>query len=304
MIKRMRLPIPLFIAGIITLGFGTLPVAAASAQVSVGTNGTDCSAGGYVTPSSLPVNSGDTVTFSVPASDPDQAGIQITGFPQGTFTVAAGDSVTTDPVSADVSYSSTSVTGGCAIGGGTVTVTAPVQPAPTGSVTPATPTGSSTSAPSPAATPATSTTTAATPKTDPTATTTTTTPTITPSAPSASDTQTLSMSPAIYSQPRKSTAFNPLPLILMIIGVAVLAAGSVLGFLWLRRRRIGAPARIMHKPIVVPPAVEPLPVVVTPALAAPVQPEPVRPDPVAVPLPRPTVPKTRAFINPYKILVQ
>ena len=100
-------------------------VAAATTAVTGGTNGPLCNSGGYFTPASVTVASGDTITFSVPADDPYAGGIQINGFPQGSFVVPRGGSVTTDALTADVSYQGTWPSAlSCIKGSGTITVQA------------------------------------------------------------------------------------------------------------------------------------------------------------------------------------
>ncbi|HEY4160687.1 MAG TPA: hypothetical protein VGM08_01365 [Candidatus Saccharimonadales bacterium] len=123
------------------------PVSAANVPITGGTNGPDCNSGGYFTPSSTTVNSGDTVTISVPANDPYAGGVQVHGFPQGNFVVARGSSVTTSPITANVSYYGTWPSTGCMKGTGTITVNAPVStpPANSGGSTPPPSGGSSSS---------------------------------------------------------------------------------------------------------------------------------------------------------------
>jgi len=98
---------------------------AATSSVTGGTNGPLCSSGGYFTPSSVTVASGDTITFSVPSNDPYAGGVQVNGFPQGSFVVPRGGSVTTQALSTSVSYQGTwPGDPGCIKGSGTVTVKA------------------------------------------------------------------------------------------------------------------------------------------------------------------------------------
>jgi hypothetical protein len=106
------------------------PVGAANVSIVGGTNGPACNSGCYFTPSSDTINSGDTVTISVPANDPYAGGLEIHGFPQGIFKVTPGGSMTTDPLTADVSYYGTWPSSGCMKGSGTITVSTPVQPPP------------------------------------------------------------------------------------------------------------------------------------------------------------------------------
>lgn len=104
------------------------PVSAANVAITGGTNGPDCNSGGYFTPSSLTVQSGDTVTISVPVNDPYSGGMEVHGFPQGSFVVARGASVTTSPLTGNVSYFGTWPSSGCMKGSGTITVDAPAPP--------------------------------------------------------------------------------------------------------------------------------------------------------------------------------
>jgi hypothetical protein len=148
------------------LSFKIVPVYAANVSITGGTNGTSCSSGGYFTPSSVTINGGDTVTIAVPANDPYAGGLEIHGFPQGSFTVARGGSVTTNAITANVNYYGTWPSSGCMKGSGTITVSAPTPaptPPPTPTPTPTTP-RSSTTTTTPAATqPTTSTTATPTP---------------------------------------------------------------------------------------------------------------------------------------------
>ena len=101
----------------------TTSPAAASVAITGGTNGPACGSGGYFKPSSVTVNSGDTITFSVPADDPYSGGLQINGFPQGSFAVARGSSMTTSPITANVSFNGTWPNSpSCMKGSGSVTV--------------------------------------------------------------------------------------------------------------------------------------------------------------------------------------
>ena len=113
---------------------------AANTSITGGTNGPDCNSGGYFTPSSTTINSGDTVTISVPANDPYSGGLEIHGFPEGNFTILPGNSHTTVSLTTSVNYYGTWPSSGCMKGSGTVTVTAPVPsppPAPSPAPTPA-----------------------------------------------------------------------------------------------------------------------------------------------------------------------
>lgn len=123
------------------LAFRAVPAAAATASITGGTYGADCDSGGYFTPSSTTVISGDTVTISVPVNDPYSGGMEVHGFPQGSFVVARGSSVTTSPLTSTVSYYGTWPTSGCMKGSGTITVKAAAAPSVPAS--PKTPTGSS-----------------------------------------------------------------------------------------------------------------------------------------------------------------
>jgi hypothetical protein len=122
------------------------PTFAATAAVTGGTNGPLCNSGGYFLPTAVTVASGDTVTFSVPASDPYAGGIQINGFPQGSFVVPRGGSITTAALTANVSYQGTWPNSpGCIKGSGTITIQAASSP----TAPPATPPPSSSPQPTP-----------------------------------------------------------------------------------------------------------------------------------------------------------
>jgi hypothetical protein len=91
--------------------------------------------GGYFTPSSITIASGDTITFSVPANDPYSAGLEIHNFPGGSFTILPGQSHTTPALVINVpDYYATWPASGCQKGTGSVTVqqnTSPPPPATT-----------------------------------------------------------------------------------------------------------------------------------------------------------------------------
>lgn len=106
---------------------GATPVSAASTSIVGRTNGADCNSGGTFTPSAVTITSGDTVTISVPVNDPYSGGIEVHGFPQGSFVVARGGSVTTAAITANVSYYGTWPSSGCMKGTGTITVSAPAS---------------------------------------------------------------------------------------------------------------------------------------------------------------------------------
>lgn len=99
-----------------------MPVAAANVAITGGTNGPDCTSGGYFTPQSTTVQSGDTVTISVPANDPYAGGIEVHGFSEGNFVVLPGKSHTTSAITSNVSYYGTWPSTGCMKGSGTITV--------------------------------------------------------------------------------------------------------------------------------------------------------------------------------------
>lgn len=115
-----------------------MPAYAANISITGGTNGAACDSGGYFTPSSVTINSGDTLTISVPANDPYEGGLEVHGFPQGSFVVARGSSVTTNPITANVNYYGTWPSSGCMKGSGTIAVSTPpvTPPNPTPSTTP------------------------------------------------------------------------------------------------------------------------------------------------------------------------
>ena len=144
---------------------------AATTDVTGGTNGPLCNSGGYFTPSSITITSGDTITFSVPANDPYAGGVQVNGFPQGSFVVPRGGSTTTQILTTNVSYQGTwPGDPSCIKGSGTVTIQAASSPSSpsssgSGSSSPSsgTSSSSSSSAPSTSKTTIKSTTTPATP---------------------------------------------------------------------------------------------------------------------------------------------
>ena len=114
----------------LSLPFWSWPVYAANVSITGGTNGPDCNSGGYFTPSTVAIKTGDMVTISVPANDPYAGGLEVHGFVQGSFVVARGSSVTTNAISAAVSYYGTWPSTGCMKGSGTITVSAPVVTPP------------------------------------------------------------------------------------------------------------------------------------------------------------------------------
>lgn len=153
------------IIGLICVMMLSLPfagtAAAANIPVTGGTNGPACNSGGYFTPSSTSISSGDTITFSVPSNDPYAGGIEVHGFPQGSFVVARGASVTTNPITTDISYYGTWPSTGCMKGSGTITVQ--ITPSPTPSTSPS-PSPSASPSSTPQASPSPSVSTAAAPK--------------------------------------------------------------------------------------------------------------------------------------------
>src|SRR6185437_7431571 len=116
----------------ITLMALALPMSAQASNVAVvgGTYGSSCNSGGYFTPSHVTVNSGDTITFSVPSNDPYAGGLQVHGFPEGDFVIPRGGSHTTAALAASVNYSGSWPYSGCPKGSGSVTVNQPATPAP------------------------------------------------------------------------------------------------------------------------------------------------------------------------------
>ncbi|HSW80161.1 MAG TPA: hypothetical protein VLG47_05280 [Candidatus Saccharimonadales bacterium] len=136
------------VAIIFTAGSKTF---AATHNITGGTNGSSCNSGGYFTPSSLTVNSGDTVTISVPSNDPYAGGLQVHGFPEGNFTIPRGGQHTTQTLTSNVSYYGTWPSTGCTKGSGTITVTQPSSPPPP--TPPPSPSPSPSSHPSPSPTP-------------------------------------------------------------------------------------------------------------------------------------------------------
>lgn len=115
-----------------------LPGIAHAGNVSItgGSNGPNCNSGGYFTPSSITLNSGDTLTISVPSNDPYSGGIQVHGFPEGNFTILPGSSHTTQSLTTNVSFYATWPNLGCTKGSGNITISAPATPTPTVASTP------------------------------------------------------------------------------------------------------------------------------------------------------------------------
>ncbi|HVC35977.1 MAG TPA: hypothetical protein VNE40_00820 [Candidatus Dormibacteraeota bacterium] len=238
----------------LALSFKIVPVYAANFSITGGTYGTTCTSGGYFTPSSVTINGGDTVTITVPANDPYAGGLEIHGFPQGSFTVARGGSVTTNAITANVNYYGTWPSTGCMKGSGAITVSAP------------TPTPTPTPAPTPTPTPTPSPTTAA-PKASTTTTTPKTTTTTTPAAtqPTTSTTATPTTTQTTTTKPKPSdhtvasaTTTTPSPKSLAFktvaavggASLAVLGAVAVLVWRLILRRR-------MHTPLPTPPTNQP-----------------------------------------------
>jgi len=97
--------------------------AAGNVAITGGTNGAACDSGGYFKPSSVTINSGETITFSVPANDPYAGGLQVNGLPQGNLVIARGGSATTSPITTSVSFNGTWPDDtACKKGSGTITV--------------------------------------------------------------------------------------------------------------------------------------------------------------------------------------
>jgi hypothetical protein len=104
---------------------------AATTNVTAGSNGPNCGDGGYFTPSSVTINDGDTITFSVPSNDPYLGGVQVNGLPQGALVISRGGSATTQALHASVSIQGTwPGSPGCIKGSGTITVKAVASPTP------------------------------------------------------------------------------------------------------------------------------------------------------------------------------
>jgi hypothetical protein len=148
----MPKPILRIIPALLICLAAALPLTASASDYAVtgGSNGPGCSDGGYFSPPSITVPSGSTITFSVPSNDPYYAGLQVMGFPEGTFVIAKGGQHTTAPLTSSVNYHATwpSQTS-CPKGTGSVTVTA--APTPTPTPTPAPVTGGAKSTPTPKA---------------------------------------------------------------------------------------------------------------------------------------------------------
>jgi hypothetical protein len=110
---------------------------ATSHNITAGSNGTGCNDGGYFTPGSITIPAGDTITFSVPATDPYAAGLEIHNFPGGNFTILPGASHTTPALVISVpNYYATWPSSGCQKGTGSVTVEQITTPPPPATPTP------------------------------------------------------------------------------------------------------------------------------------------------------------------------
>jgi hypothetical protein len=121
------------------------PAHAATVSIVAGSNGPNCSDGGYfklngIAVTSIIVTAGDTITFSVPANDPYAPGLEIHNIPGGNFTILPGQSHTTGALLVDIpNLSATWPSSGCQKGSGTVTVKQPVTPPPSQSPNPTPP---------------------------------------------------------------------------------------------------------------------------------------------------------------------
>jgi hypothetical protein len=127
------------------------PVHAATHNVTAKSNGTQCSDGGSFDPAAITIASGDTITFSVPNSDPYKPGLEIHNFPGGSFTLVPGGPPHTTPalVISVPNYYATWPSSGCQKGTGSVTVQQQTTPPPTPPPPPtATPPAAATPAPS------------------------------------------------------------------------------------------------------------------------------------------------------------
>lgn len=106
--------------------------AATDHAITGGTYGPTCNSGGYFTPSTLTINSGDTVTISVPSDDPYAGGMEV-HFSNGLdYIIGRGGSQTTAALTASVTYYGTWPSSGCMKGSGSITVDQPAPP-PSGS---------------------------------------------------------------------------------------------------------------------------------------------------------------------------
>jgi hypothetical protein len=133
----------LVVSILISIGGFRAPALAANHSITGGSNGPGCNDGGYFTPTNITINSGDTITFSVPANDPYSAGLEIHLFPGGDFTVlpGAGGSHTTPPLVIDVPnyYATWPSKPDCKKGTGNVTVVSPTASPPSAAPPAATP---------------------------------------------------------------------------------------------------------------------------------------------------------------------
>lgn len=137
----VALAFDVFFVGVIAAVFSLNPLShAANYSITAGSHGPLCNSGGYMTPNSLTIPSGSTVTISVPANDPYSGGQQIHGFLEGVFTVQNGTSHTTQPITSDVNFYGSWPDTGCLKGSGTITIShtapPPNQPPPSPAPTP------------------------------------------------------------------------------------------------------------------------------------------------------------------------
>lgn len=237
------------------LALRTVPASAATTNITGGTNGASCNSGGYFTPSSVTINSGDTVTISVPSNDPYAGGMEVLGFPQGNFDIARGGSFTTNPITANVSYHGTWPNDpACQKGSGTITVSAPVSPPPSSPPSSGGSSGSTSGSSSGGTTKSTSAT-SSTKSTLNSPTTSSTQPTTTTPTPATTSTPTTAPIITPKSQPTKTSQPNKVATVTMAKnpalknaatigggGLAVIAIGLFIAWRLLARHRLRVPA--------------------------------------------------------------
>lgn len=298
---KLRVADILLFGALLSSSFIT-PVSAANIQPITAVWGSaDCTTSGYFSPATTTIDSGDTVSFYVSATDADPNGVIISGLPGGDITLLPGTGAVSAPITTDVSFSGVGASaGGCSLGGGSISVNTPPTTVPVSTAQPqsgngassATYTGVPTAAPRSTATaPSPSQATPSAP---------TTAPMPSESAQilqSAGSPKTAALASSAQQSAAESTSeFNPLPLVVGAFAVLVLAGGAT--FLIIRRtiQRRYVPAITVPVPVVAAP-VKPLePIVFTP--------EPIVQTPVHSPAPAEATPARPAAINPYTVRVQ
>jgi len=114
---------------LLLLGFILFPAKASAMThtVTVNSNGTHCGDGGFFEPSSLTIDDGDTITFTLPADDPYQNSELVKGVPtaNSSLLIPLGGSKTTVALHDNATFNAYWGNGSCHKGSGTVTVNDP-----------------------------------------------------------------------------------------------------------------------------------------------------------------------------------